>query len=88
WGLQVYGVQRNEAEKGEILGEGVNWNEVRRGVVELGGEVCKGGVEEVGKDLWVGIWGGEWRFEEEVVKGMVGEIVSRVYMVERLREEG
>lgn len=86
-GLQLYRVQPNEDEKAEIPGEGVNSNELRTRLLEFRAELCKAGLEQVRKHLSVRISGGQSTFQHQLVKGMVADILTTLYMVETLPED-
>ncbi|MEK4371006.1 hypothetical protein [Paenibacillus sp. FSL R5-0473] len=86
-GLLLYRVQPNEGEKAEISGEKVTSNELRTRLLEFRVELCKAGLEQVRKHLSVRISGGQSTFQHQLVKGMVADILTTLYMAETLPED-
>ncbi|CAM4395418.1 hypothetical protein [Paenibacillus xylanexedens] len=86
-GLLLYKVQPNEGEKAEISGEKVTSNELRTRLLEFRVELCKAGLEQVRRHLSVRISGGQSTFQHQLVKGMVADILTTLYMAETLPED-
>ncbi|WFR63277.1 hypothetical protein P9222_02395 [Paenibacillus amylolyticus] len=86
-GLLLYKVEPNEGEKIETSGEGVTSNELRTRLLEFRADLCKAGLEQVRRHLSVRISGGQSTFQHQLVKGMVADILTTLYMAETLPED-
>ncbi|PQP83665.1 hypothetical protein C0Q44_02960 [Paenibacillus sp. PCH8] len=86
-GLWLYQVQPNEGEKAETSGNKVTSNELRIRLLEFRAELCKAGLAQVRRHLSGRISGGQLTFQHQLVKGMVADILTTLYMAETLPED-
>ncbi|MGC5775330.1 hypothetical protein [Paenibacillus pabuli] len=88
--IQLYRVQLNPGEAAQESGndEGTNWGDVLKiGLLQFRTELCRAGLEQMRRHLSGRISGGQSTFQHQLVKGMVADILTTLYMTETLPQD-
>ncbi|WP_408893780.1 hypothetical protein [Paenibacillus taichungensis] len=86
-GIELYRVRFNSAEAPQEHGndEGTTWDDVlRTGLLQFRAELCRAGLEQMRRHLSGRISGGQSSLQHQLVKGMVADVLTTLYMTETL----
>lgn len=89
-GIELYRVQFNAAEEPPKFGndEGPNGGDaLRTSLLQFRAELCRAGLEQIRRHLSGRISGGQSTFQHQLVKGMVADVLTTLYMTETLPQD-
>ncbi|WP_337034920.1 hypothetical protein [Paenibacillus illinoisensis] len=90
-GLQLYRVELNDGEESRRADKHSKseWNSelLRSRLLQFRTELCRAGLEQVRQHLSARISGGQSTFQHQLVKGMVADILTTLYMTETWPED-
>ncbi|MFE6077579.1 hypothetical protein ACFVQB_24230 [Paenibacillus sp. NPDC057886] len=89
-GIELYRVRFNSAEEPQKFGngEGTTWDEVlRTRLLQFRAELCRAGLEQMRRHLSGRISGGQSTLQHQLVKGMVADVLTTLYMTETLPQD-
>lgn len=89
-GIELYRIRLNSAEEHQKFGhdEGTTWDDVlRTRLLQFRAELCRAGLDQMRRHLAGRISGGQSTLQHQLVKGMVADVLTTLYMTETLPQD-
>jgi|GEM_PF-2642431 len=89
-GIQLYRVQLSSAEESQEFGNdvGMTWGDaLRTSLLQFRAELCRAALEQMRRHLSGRISGGQSTLQHQLVKGMVADVLTTLYMTETLPQD-